>query len=944
MRSARSLLISLLVVSSLPACVDGDDAVIGATASSGGAGGNAASGAGGAAGKASGGAAGGGGMAGKSGGAGLGGSGGSGTAGAAGAGGGSTTDPDLLAACSTFWTARCAEWKSCDAAALASMFGDEAACVKAEALACATTTLGPASKATVADVKACFAAYGALDCPGTLRFLHEHASRPAACALPAGTLAAGAPCVASSECSTSFCRKDPLGGGCGACATPVKNGAPCDVDADCVDGSACVVALIGGPGSGGSCTPYASKGEPCTVAACHADLACLGGVCNDRIADGAVCDPQEAGCGVLSGCNGAKNRCEPLSVAAMDGTCGEAAGGKQTLCPAGSWCRYEFQDALGRCVVTKKLGDACELDQECPFPATCGGGACRVATATVCEGGSGGAAGAGGSGGMAAFDHGAPSDVYPAPHPPLPQAKKGSGSVMSKPVVVPIFYPKDTLQPQFVDFLGKVSAGDYFTATVAEYGIAKPIIAPAITLSEAAPKQITDAQLRAFLASKLDGTHPEYAVPAGTQPLYTFFFPGSSTITIPGAGQGCSTFGGYHDTMILPDGTPVAYAVIPRCQGLDDTTAVTHELVEAFTDPIVGYPAWAGVEDSNVLWGIRGGGELGDLCEFFKSSTKTDAASGRLIQATWSNASAAGSHAPCVPWVGPFFAAAPVMNDDIAVAPLGITTKGVRLAVGETRTIEVDLFSDGPTGGDFTLAAFDLASQSGAPPYLQLTLDKAAGQNGEKVALTITRLAKDPSLGVEMFYMRAELNGARMSWLGAVGELSGRPTRMTNAALRGRLSSCAPPSCSRRAYPSSDSSRAAATRSRRPRTPGPAARGRRARAAPRPGRGASASASVARTPAAPRRRVARGTRVSAGRPRRAPAARARPAAEQRAKVAPAPAARAPAEAARRARAEAAARAVACRAPAEPGREARAAVLLPPTPAPSPPATRTARAE
>ena len=694
-----------------------------------------------------------------------------GVGGGAGAGGGgSAVNADLLAACTSFWTVRCHEWATCDAAQLGSTFGDEAACVKAEAMACATTTLGPGSTATVADVSACFSAYGALDCPGSLRFVHEHASKPAACTLPPGTFATGAACVASSECASSFCRKDPLGGGCGTCADAPVKGASCDVDGDCPDGSGCGYALIGGPGQGGTCAPYGELGGTCTVAPCHADLACLGGVCAARLVDGVVCDPQEVGCGVLSGCNAAKNRCEPLAVAALGGTCGTAAGGKDTLCPAGSWCRYEFQDGLGRCMATKKLGDACDLDNECPFPATCGHHACRVADASVCEGASG-TGGAGGTGGMPGFDHGAPSDVYPAPHPPLPQAKKGSGSVMAKPVVVPIFYPKDSLQTQFTDFLGKLAGGPYFAATTAEYGIAAPTMATAITLTETAPKQITDAQLRAFLASKLDGTHPEFAPPTDGQPLYTFFFPSTSTVTIPGAGQSCSSFGGYHDTMVLPDGTPVAYAVIPRCKGIDDTTAVTHELVEAFTDPIVGYPAWAGVEDANVLWGIRGGGELGDLCEFFKSSIKTDAASGHLIQATWSNASAAGNHSPCVPWDGPFFAAAPVMNDEIAVAPLGVTTKGVRIPVGGTRTIEVDLFSDGPTGGDFSVATFDLASQSGSPPLLMLSLDKTSGQNGEKVALTITRLSRDPSLGVEMFYVRAELpSGARMSWLGAVGD------------------------------------------------------------------------------------------------------------------------------------------------------------------------------
>ena len=200
-----------------------------------------------------------------------------------------------------------------------------------------------------------------------------------------------------------------------------------------------------------------------------------------------------------------------------------------------------------------------------------------------------------------------------------------------------------------------------------------------------------------------------------------------------------------------------------------NTPAVSHELVEAFTDPVVGFSAYSGMEDSHVLWGIDGGEEVGDLCEFFKSSIKVDPASGRDIQASWSNASAAASHAPCVPWIGPFFAAAPVMEDQLALPTLGITTLGVQIPLGGTRTIEVDLFSDGPTGGDFTLAAFDYSGSAGGTPQLTLSLDKSSGQNGEKAALTITVLEYDPTLGVDRFYLRAELNGQRMSWLGVVG-------------------------------------------------------------------------------------------------------------------------------------------------------------------------------
>jgi hypothetical protein len=429
-----------------------------------------------------------------------------------------------------------------------------------------------------------------------------------------------------------------------------------------------------------------------------------------------------------------------------------------------------YEDDIGTCMAAKAWGESCELDAECPALAACHARVCAMVDSSVCEGmaGAGGAGGQSGAAGAGGFDHGAVSDVYPAPHPPLPQATKGAGSVMKAPVVVPVFFPGDSEQSLYSDFLTKLFGGTYFSVTTSEYGVAPPVLYSTVTLSDAAPATITDLQIRQLLASHVDGSDPAFVPPSG-DPLYAVFFPAGTSINLPGAGMSCDLFGGYHDSFVLPSGKSISYAVLPTCGGIDtDTPAVTHELVEAFTDPDTGFLAWSGMEDSHVLWGFDGGEELGDLCEIFKSSTKTDPASGRLIQATWSNASAAASHAPCVPWVGPFFAAAPVMNDDIPIAVLGVTTKGLRIPIGETRVVEVDLFSDGPTNGDFTLSVLDDSAASGGPTYLDVSLDKASGQNGEKVALTIKVNDFDP-MGFDRFYVRAELNGERMSWLGVVG-------------------------------------------------------------------------------------------------------------------------------------------------------------------------------
>ncbi len=92
----------------------------------------------------------------------------------------------------------------------------------------------------------------------------------------------------------------------------------------------------------------------------------------------------------------------------------------------------------------------------------------------------------------------------------------------------------------------------------------------------------------------------------------------------------------------------------------------------------------------------------------------------------------------------------------------GVATKGVKIAAGESKTIEVDLYSDAPTSGPWSVAALDdkMLSVGGAPD-LMLSLDHTTGQNGAKIHLTIKVL-------------RANANGSAfrlMSTLGAVTHL-----------------------------------------------------------------------------------------------------------------------------------------------------------------------------
>ena len=119
-------------------------------------------------------------------------------------------------------------------------------------------------------------------------------------------------------------------------------------------------------------------------------------------------------------------------------------------------------------------------------------------------------------------------------------------------------------------------------------------------------------------------------------------------------------------------------------------------------------------------WG--GDGEIGDMCSRFPSSYIVPAGYPYAVQRLWSNSAALAGHDPCQP-VPPseavYFNAAPVLPDLVTIlsGSSRVTTSGVQIPVGETRTIEIDLFADGPVG-EWNVGAADLLHRE--PAHLHL--------------------------------------------------------------------------------------------------------------------------------------------------------------------------------------------------------------------------------
>jgi hypothetical protein len=105
------------------------------------------------------------------------------------------------------------------------------------------------------------------------------------------------------------------------------------------------------------------------------------------------------------------------------------------------------------------------------------------------------------------------------------------------------------------------------------------------------------------------------------------------------------------------------------------------------------------------------------------------------------------------------------------ISPVPIDSQGVVIPVGQSKTIEVDLFSDGPTSGPWTVDASDgISALLGLPTSMSFSWDKTHRQNGDKLQLTIKVTQASPIGGAHVFQITSTLKGAANKWAGLVVE------------------------------------------------------------------------------------------------------------------------------------------------------------------------------
>jgi hypothetical protein len=350
-------------------------------------------------------------------------------------------------------------------------------------------------------------------------------------------------------------------------------------------------------------------------------------------------------------------------------------------------------------------------------------------------------------------------------HPRQPQVADLGGPVLAAPAVLPILYASDPDGASIVVFLSELAAASYWPTTTAEYGVGPLTVLPAITIAGAAPAMLDDTDIRSQIAANTSGSAPAWGA-ADPNVIYLFVVPPGTTETASGAGSCCADFGGYHD-QASAGAVQVPYAVGCACPGFlgtsvpvleERTGAISHELVEAATDPYPAQnPAFYSTDQADLVWTLVTGGEVGDMCAVFPDAFAVPPGVTHLAQRTWSNVAAAAGEDPCVPAVAhaPYFNTFPVL-DEVTYSG-SYPTQGLQIAVGKSRTIELDLYSATTSALTWNVSALSYEDLIGASAStLGFSLDKTSGGAGDKLHLTITVQGTNSTLGGEPFVILSE--------------------------------------------------------------------------------------------------------------------------------------------------------------------------------------------
>ncbi len=258
---------------------------------------------------------------------------------------------------------------------------------------CGALSSAPGANNFSGQVEQCASQVNSLSCDGSL-----------ACPIH-GTLADGAPCGASPQCTGGICTAvkstNPNSEfACSTCSSYLAIGANCSTGECDPSTSACsnntCVAYVGqgqscasAPCSTGLqcdmttkvCQPYPTKGQTCTLQ-CANPYRCIGGTCADAVQQGGAC-PTGIECANNLMCDPQSHTCVQPTLAALGQPCG-FVNTQYVQCQTGLKCSTGGQP--NTCFQPKSAGQACTVGNgECQTYLYCINGTCQTPDYSTCK-------------------------------------------------------------------------------------------------------------------------------------------------------------------------------------------------------------------------------------------------------------------------------------------------------------------------------------------------------------------------------------------------------------------------------------------------------------------------------------------------------------------------------------------------------------------------------
>jgi hypothetical protein len=323
---------------------------------------------------------------------------------------------DPTKACNDEATALCALRDSCSPGYNnAVVYGSASTCQTRAALTCVNALGAKNTGNNPSHVEGCASAYPSEAC---VDFFDDNPVT--ACVPPAGTLANGAPCGASAQCTSAYCAVTATTV-CGTCQPLPTAGAACQIEADCGRDLACATPTVAAGDAGipaPKCAAWVAANGACLTGyqPCQNGLSCVGdneatmtqGSCKPTGATvGAACDASRktmAGCDNAVGLvciptakGSAVGTCQKITIASSSAPCGDIGSAPITgfaVCSASGLCKKAAPtDTSGTCVAAAADGAPCDSDPSkgppCLTPAKCvasagTAGTCTLPNASTC--------------------------------------------------------------------------------------------------------------------------------------------------------------------------------------------------------------------------------------------------------------------------------------------------------------------------------------------------------------------------------------------------------------------------------------------------------------------------------------------------------------------------------------------------------------------------------